>query len=50
MAAMKTALGRAADPSEIVNLILYVASDEGAFLDGVNILMDGGRNILRNKQ
>lgn len=49
MATMKTALGRAAAPEEIVNMILYVASEEGAFLDGVNILMDGGRNILRNK-
>lgn len=49
MAAMKTALGRAAEPVEIVDMVLYVASDEGAFLDGVNILMDGGRNIMRNK-
>ena len=49
MAAMKTAIGRAASPDEIVNMVLYVASDEGAFLDGVNILMDGGRNIMRNK-
>ena len=49
MAAMKTALGRAAEPEELVNMLLYAASDEGSFLDGVNILMDGGRNIMRNK-
>lgn len=49
MAGMKTALGRAAEPIEIVNMALYVASEEGSFLDGVNILMDGGRNVLFNK-
>ena len=49
MAAMKTALGRAAEPEELVNMLLYAASDEGSFLDGGNILMDGGRNIMRNK-
>lgn len=49
MAAMKTALGRAAEPIELVNMMLYAASDEGSFLDGINILMDGGRNIMRNK-
>ena len=49
MAAMKTALGRAAEPMEIVNMILYAASEEGSFLNGINILIDGGRNIMRNK-
>lgn len=49
MVYMKTALGRAAEPIELVNMLLYVASDEGSFLDGINILMDGGRNIMRNK-
>lgn len=49
MAGMKTALGRAAEPEEIVKLILFAVSEDGAFLDGVNILADGGRNILRNK-
>lgn len=49
MAAMKTALGRAAEPMELVHMLLYAASEEGSFLDGINILMDGGRNILRNK-
>ena len=46
---MKTALGRAAQPKEIVDLILYVASDEGSFFDGVSLLMDGGRNVMFNK-
>ena len=49
MASMKTAIGRAAEPAEIVDAILFAASDAGAFFDGVNLLMDGGRNIMRNK-
>ncbi len=49
MAAMKTAIGRAAEPEEIVDLILYAASDKAAFMTGINILSDGGRNIMRNK-
>ena len=50
MANMKTAIGRAAEPEEIVNLILYLASDEGAFFTGESILIDGGRSIMLNKQ
>ena len=49
MVGLKTALGRAAEPMELVRMLLYVASDEGSFLDGINILMDGGRSIMRNK-
>ncbi len=49
MASMKTALGRAATPEEMTELILFVASDKGAFINGVNILSDGGRSIMRNK-
>ena len=49
MAGMKTMLGRAAEPQEIVDLVMFVASDKGAFINGVNFLIDGGRDILRNK-
>lgn len=49
MANMKTLLGRAADPQEIIDLILYLASDKGAFMTGINILIDGGRTILKQK-
>lgn len=45
MAKMKTRLGRAAEPEEIANLILYLCSDEAAFITGVNYLIDGGRSI-----
>lgn len=43
MAAMKTRLGRAAEPIEVVNLILYLCSQEAAFITGSNYMIDGGR-------
>lgn len=46
MANMKTLLGRAADPQEIVDLCLYLASDKGQFINGENIMIDGGRNAM----
>lgn len=49
MANMKTMLGRAAEPQEIVDMIMYAASEKCAFLNGVSILMDGGRSIMFNK-
>ena len=44
MANMKTALGRAAEPREVVDLILYLCSDQAAFITGTNYLIDGGRS------
>lgn len=49
MAGMRTMAGRAADPQEIVDMILFVASERGAFLNGTTILMDGGRNVMFSK-
>lgn len=49
MANMKTLMGRAADPQEIVDLILYLCSDKAAFITGSNFLIDGGRNVLPHK-
>lgn len=43
MAGMKTLLGRAANPSEIVDFILYLCSDRAAFITGTNHVIDGGR-------
>jgi NAD(P)-dependent dehydrogenase (short-subunit alcohol dehydrogenase family) len=43
MASMKTLLGRAAQPQEIVDFILYLASDKAAFITGTNHVIDGGR-------
>ena len=46
MAGMKTLLGRAAEPQEIIDLCLFVASDKGQFINGENIMIDGGRNAM----
>ena len=46
MAGMRTMLHRAADPQEIIDLLLFVASDKGQFINGENIMIDGGRNAL----
>ena len=44
MANMHTLMGRAAEPQEIIDLILFIASDKGQFINGENIMIDGGRN------
>lgn len=49
MANMKTMAGRAAEPQEIVDLIMYVAGEKGAFINGTTYLIDGGRNCMFNK-
>ena len=46
MAGMKTLLGRAAEPQEIIDLILFIASEKGQFINGENIMIDGGRNAM----
>lgn len=46
MAGMKTLLGRAAQPQEIIDLILFIASEKGQFINGENIMIDGGRNAM----
>jgi len=46
MANMKTLLGRAADPQEIIDLCLFAASEKGQFINGENIMIDGGRNAM----
>lgn len=43
MAKMKTRLGRAAEPQEVVDLVLYLCSEKAAFITGSNYLIDGGR-------
>ena len=49
MANMKTLLGRAAEPQEIVDLILFIASPKGQFINGENIMIDGGRNAMQRR-
>lgn len=50
MAGMKTLLGRAAEPKEIIDLILFVASEKGKFINGENIMIDGGRNAMQREK
>lgn len=49
MANMKTLMGRAAEPQEIVDTIMFLASSKSSFTTGVTLLVDGGRNVMRNK-
>ena len=44
---MKTLLGRAAEPQEIIDLALFVASEKGQFINGENIMIDGGRGAMQ---
>lgn len=44
MANMGTLMGRAAQPQEIIDLCLFLASDKGQFINGETIMIDGGRN------
>ena len=38
-------LGRLSTPADLANAALYLASDEGAFITGVALEVDGGRCI-----
>jgi len=49
MASMKTPLGRAADPQELVDAFVFLASEHSGFTTGTNFLIDGGRDIARDK-
>ena len=38
----QTALGRAAEPSEVSALVVYLASDESSYSTGSEFVVDGG--------
>lgn len=40
-----TILGRMAQPEEVANLLLFLASDEASYLTGSEILIDGGYSL-----
>ena len=42
MSTMATVRGTAAQPDELVNVILYLCGDDASFVTGTNILVDGG--------
>lgn len=49
MSYMSTLVGRAAKPQEIVDMIMYLASSKGSFVNGTTILIDGGRFAMFQK-
>jgi len=44
MNSMRTRLGRAAEPQEVVDLVLFLCSDKASFITGSNHVIDGGRS------
>jgi len=38
-------LGRLTEPSDVANAALFLCSDEGKFVTGINMEVDGGRAI-----
>ncbi|GAD92065.1 hypothetical protein PVAR5_0651 [Paecilomyces variotii No. 5] len=38
-------LGRLTDPNDIANMVLFLASDEGQFINGTDMVVDGGKCI-----
>ena len=46
MAKMKTALGFASEPQELVDFILFMASPKGRSITGATYVMDAGRLVL----
>lgn len=49
MANMKTLLGYAAEPIELVNIIMYLCSDYARSITGCDYLVDGGRSVMDPK-
>ena len=45
MNGMKTLLKRAAQPQEMVNMLVFLASDNASFATGTSFLVDGGRML-----
>lgn len=43
MTHMKTPLGRIAEPIEVVDMVLFLASEKASFITGTNHTVDGGR-------
>ena len=38
-------LGRLTEPQDVANMCLYLASDEGRFINGAEMFIDGGKCV-----
>ncbi|WAL69688.1 SDR family oxidoreductase [Amycolatopsis cynarae] len=41
-----TALGRVSDPTEVAEVIAFVASDQASYMTGAVVAVDGGRTAI----
>ena len=48
--AIQQPAGRVGYPLDFANMVLFLASDKAGFITGENILIDGGRFIMKNKE
>jgi NAD(P)-dependent dehydrogenase (short-subunit alcohol dehydrogenase family) len=44
--ASDTPLGRMGYPEDVAKLALFLASDDSSYINGVDILIDGGRSMV----
>ena len=49
MAKMKTLMGYPAEPQELVDMFMFLASDKARSITGTTIMVDGGRSVMYNK-
>jgi meso-butanediol dehydrogenase/(S,S)-butanediol dehydrogenase/diacetyl reductase len=42
-----TAFGKAGEPEDVVHAAVFLASDEAAFVNGANLVVDGGASAIR---
>jgi NAD(P)-dependent dehydrogenase (short-subunit alcohol dehydrogenase family) len=41
----RTLLGRLGQPEDVVNVALFLASDESSYVTGIDLLVDGGMKV-----